>query len=308
MEGPHAARTERETLQCPIDFGHRGYRNTPLGALLNSILPMAPHLLGWLAVACYASAEALAILSLLNPPAWRGRLTPALIAGGLALQFGDLMHRARDLGSVPYRTLGGSVSLFGWMLGIAYLVLLMRHRERAMGPFLIPFIVVSTAAGLVLPDSTAVPAGGTRGPLFAFHVTLAILAYAAFTFSFVLSFLYLVQSRQIRQGKTGVLFARLAALEVIGRMNRTSVSIGLAVLTLSLVIGLVRAQLFWSSLADAKIVWALVTVLVYGFLLWMDRRGWEGPRVAVLSIVGFGVVIFSYTIVNLYFSHSHSFR
>ena len=39
-----------------------------------------------------------------------------------------------------------------------------------------------------------------------------------------------------------------------------------------------------------------------------DRRGWEGPRVAVLSILGFGVVLFSYTIVNLYFSRAHSFR
>ncbi len=91
-------------------------------------------------------------------------------------------------------------------------------------------------------------------------------------------------------------------------MNRTSVSIGLASLTFSLVIGIARAELFWASLADAKIVWALVTAIVYGFLLWMDRRGWEGPRVAILSILGFGVVLFSYTVVNMYFSRSHSFR
>jgi ABC-type transport system involved in cytochrome c biogenesis permease subunit len=64
----------------------------------------------------------------------------------------------------------------------------------------------------------------------------------------------------------------------------------------------------WTSLADPKVEWAVVTLVVYGFLLWMDRRGWEGPRVAVLSILGFGVVLFSYTIVNLYFSRVHSFR
>jgi ABC-type transport system involved in cytochrome c biogenesis permease subunit len=51
-----------------------------------------------------------------------------------------------------------------------------------------------------------------------------------------------------------------------------------------------------------KIAWAAVTLAVYGFLLWMDRRGWAGPRVAVLSILGFGVVLFSYTVVNLYLS------
>jgi ABC-type transport system involved in cytochrome c biogenesis permease subunit len=135
-----------------------------------------------------------------------------------------------------------------------------------------------------------------------------MLAYAAFTFSFVLSILYLIQDRQIRQRSTGLLFSRLPALEVIGRMNRTSVTIGLAALVVSLVLGAVWAEVVWTSLADPKVEWAVVTLVVYGFLLWMDRRGWEGPRVAVLSILGFGVVLFSYTIVNLYFSRVHSFR
>ena len=269
---------------------------------------MALHLLGWLAVALYLGAEALAIASLVAPRGTLGKLTPLLVAVGLALHFGDLMHRARALGSVPYRTLGGSVSLFGWMLGIAFLVLLARHRERAIGPFLIPFVVLTTAAGLLLPDSGAAPAQGAQGSLFALHVTLAILAYAAFTFSFVLAILYLVQSRQLRRRRTGILFARLPALEVIGRMNRTSVSVGLAALTLSLALGLVRAEQVWSTLHDPKIAWALLTLVIYGFLLWMDRRGWEGPRVALLSILGFGVMLFSYTIVNMYFSREHSFR
>jgi len=269
---------------------------------------MASHALGWLALLCYLGAELLAIAALISPREVWPRLTPVAIAAGLGLHFADLMHRARELSSVPYRTLGGSVSLFGWMLGIAYLVLLIRHRERAMGAFLIPMIVVATTAGLLLPDAAATAAQGTHGSVFALHVTLAILAYAAFTFSFVLSILYLIQDRQIRRRRTGLLFSRLPALEVIGRMNRTSVTIGLAVLTVALVLGVFWAEVVWRSLADPKVEWAVLTILIYGFLLWMDRRGWEGPRVAVLSILGFGVMLFSYTIVNLYFSRTHSFR
>jgi len=269
---------------------------------------MGSHFLGWLAVACYAGAEALAIRALVEPRAGSAYPTPLLLAGGLSLHFADLMSRARELGSVPYRTLGGSVSFFGWMLGIAYLLLLVRHRERAMGPFLIPFVVLATAIGLLLPDSTSAPGVGMHGSVFALHVTLAILAYAAFTFSFVLSLLYLIQNRQIRSRKTGLLFARLPALDVIGRMNRTSVTVGLAALALSLVLGFLWAERFWPSLADPKIEWALATMAIYGLLLWKDRRGWEGPRVALLSILGFGVLMFSYTIVNLYLSREHSFR
>jgi len=269
---------------------------------------MAPHALGWLALLCYAGAEVFAVAAVFTPRESWSRGASLAIAAGLALHFADLMHRARELSSVPYRTLGGSVSLFGWMLGIAYLVLFLRHRDRAMGAFLIPMIVVATAAGLLLPDAATAAARGTHGSVFALHVTLAILAYAAFTFSFVLSILYLAQDRQIRRHRTGLLFSRLPALEVIGRMNRTSVTVGLAALTVSLVLGAVWAEVVWRSLADPKVEWAAITLVVYGFLLWMDRRGWEGPRVAVLSILGFGVVLFSYTIVNLYFSRTHSFR
>ncbi len=269
---------------------------------------MDAHLLGWIAVFLYLGAEALAIVSLRRPRPVPAVLVTASLAVGLGLQFADLHLRARALGSVPYRTLGGSVSLFAWMLGIAYLALQIRHRELATGPFLIPIVIASSAIGLLLPLRASPPTDRTRGTLFALHVTLAILAYAAFTFSFVLSLLYLIQNRQIRRKKTGVLFARLPALEVIGRMNRTSVSIGLAVLAISLVLGGIWAHRVWDSLWDPKIEWAVVTLLVYGFLLWMDRRGWEGPRVALLSILGFGVVIFSYTVVNLYFSHAHTFR
>ena len=269
---------------------------------------MGSHVLGWLAVACYCGAEALAILALVRGRGALGRAAGLLVAAGLVLHFADLMHRARELSSVPYRTLGGSVSFFGWMLGIAYLLLLIRHRERATGPFLIPFVIVATVVGLFLPDAASAPAKGMHGSVFALHVTLAILAYAAFALSFVLSVLYLVQSRQIRRRRTGLLFSRLPPLEVIGSLNRTSVTVGLTVLTLSLALGIFWAERVWTSLADPKVEWALATLAVYGFLLWMDRRGWEGPRVALLSILGFGIVLFSYTVVNLYFSQSHSFR
>ncbi len=263
------------------------------------------HLLGWIAVLLYAGAEALAIRSLLRPRGYGG--APALVAAGLAAQFADLHVTAKALGSVPYRTLGGSMALFGWMIGIAYLVLVFRHRERAIGPFLIPFVFLFSVLGVLLPSNApADPA--TSGSLFAFHVTLAILAYAAFALSFVLSVLYLIQARQIRRGRTGVLFARLPALEVIGRMNRTTVAIGIVVLSVSVALGVAWARQVWTGLADAKLVFAFVTLLVYGLLLWMDRRGWEGPRVALLSIVGFALVLFSYTVVNLYLSQSHEFR
>jgi len=272
------------------------------------------HALGWLALVLYGAAETLSILSLLKPgPASSGAIgrssaASLLLAAGLALHFADLELSARALHAVPYRTLGGSMSLFGWMLGVSYLALVFRHRERAIGPFLIPFVILFSGAGLLLPMHASAPAAETHGTLFALHVTFGIFAYAAFTFSFVLSILYLLQDRQIRRGRTGLLFSRLPALEVIGRMNRTSVSIGLGALGGSILFGLLWANRVWVTLGDPKIEWALATLFLYGFLLWMERRGWKGPRVAILSICGYALVLFSYTVVNIFFSRSHVFR
>src|SRR5262252_4092453 len=101
---------------------------------------MDGHFLGWLAVFLYVAAEALAIGALVG-----GRVpgaAPLALAAGLAVQFADLHAQARVMHSVPYRTLSGSLALFGWMLGAAYLLLWLRHRERSIGPFLIPFVIL----------------------------------------------------------------------------------------------------------------------------------------------------------------------
>lgn len=272
------------------------------------------HALGWAALVLYAGAEGLSILSLFQPgrasaASVRASLGATLCLGlGLAAQFADLEIAARAAHSVPYKTFGGSMSLFGWLLGVSYAALLFRHRERAIGPFLVPFVILFSLAGLLLPTRVPFASDETRGSVFALHVTFAMLGYAAFTFSFVLSILYLIQHRQIRLGRTGRLFSRLPALEVIDSMNRTSVSIGLAVLAASVVLGLVWANRFWTTLLDPKIVWAVATLALYGFLLGMERRGWKGPRAAILSICGYGLVLFSYTVVNMYFSREHAFR
>jgi ABC-type uncharacterized transport system permease subunit len=83
--------------------------------------------------------------------------------------------------------------------------------------------------------------------------------------------------------------------------------IGLSVLGIS-VSSASSGGAVWGRLPDAKLGSAILTLIVYGFLLWKDRRGWVGERVAFLSMLGFALIIFSYTFVNLYLSSEHVFR
>jgi len=51
---------------------------------------------------------------------------------------------------------------------------------------------------------------------------------------------------------------------------------------------------------DPKETWSLITWFIYATILHARlMRGWSGRRVAMLSILGFGAVLFTYFGVNL---------
>ena len=63
---------------------------------------------------------------------------------------------------------------------------------------------------------------------------------------------------------------------------------------------------YWS--ADPKEIASLVILIFYGGYLWLGRTStWRGARASLLCVFNFLVVLFSYTIVNLYLSRYHRF-
>jgi len=73
------------------------------------------------------------------------------------------------------------MSLFGWLLALTYLGLELYHRQRSVGHSYSRFILVFFLAAHLAPaDRLSPPA--VHGAVFAFHVTLSILAYAASRF------------------------------------------------------------------------------------------------------------------------------
>src|SRR5271170_8249689 len=104
-----------------------------------------------------------------------GRLATVLMFLGLAAHYLALLLRAKGTHAIPYHDLQGSMSLFGWLLGVTYLCLEIYHRQRSVGAFVTPIILAFFFAAQLMPDHTGaqVPA---HGVVFALHVTLSILA------------------------------------------------------------------------------------------------------------------------------------
>lgn len=269
---------------------------------------MGPNVVGLVALALYVAAEILSVAHLRKGKRGLGLATTVCLGGGLLVHFAALQLRARAIHSVPYRDLPDSMSLFAWMIAASYVFLLWVHRERSTGPFLIPLVVVFLTTSLLARGGEMPARRALSGPLFAFHVTMAILGYAALTLSFVLATLYLVQTRQIHLRKTGLLFSRLPALDVLARLQRTATAVGVAALSLATALGLVWAHRNWGTIWDIKVLWTTLVIAIYLLALFAGRLGWVGKKTAWISIFGFSALLFSYTIVNLFLTREHLFR
>jgi len=266
--------------------------------------------MGYLSLALYAASFPRYARLLYVPNVWLGRLATLLLAGGIALHYFALLDRSMGTHAVPYDDLYGSMSLFAWLLGVTYLGLEFFHRQRAVGAFVTLLLVVWMAVlGWLAPHQMPAPPPA-RGPLFDFHITLNIWAYAAFALSFVLSIVYLVQDRVLRSHRPGAAFWRFPALDALDRMSRSSVFVGLGGLVFGVASGLVWEHRLTGMYAwgDPKVIVTLLIVGVYiAYLLLSRTSGWRGARAARICTLNFAIVLFSYTLVNLYLTRFHRF-
>jgi ABC-type transport system involved in cytochrome c biogenesis permease subunit len=268
-----------------------------------------PHVLLFLTLLAYGFSLASYLRFLNAGKTLAGRLGTLFLVLGLVAHYFALLERSRGLHTVPYHDLYGSMSLFGWLLALTYLALEVYHRQRSVGAFVLPFILIFFLAAQLAPADRLLPPRAS-GPVFAFHVTLSILAYASFALSFVFSAIFLLENRLLRNRQLGEVVWRLPSLELLERMSQSSVLIGLLSIGIGTALGFVWVDRltgqFWFY--DPKYVVTLLVLLLYAayFLLSRTTR-WRGARASRLCIFNFLVVVLSFTVVNLYLSHSHRY-
>jgi ABC-type transport system involved in cytochrome c biogenesis permease subunit len=266
--------------------------------------------MGYWSLALYSASFLCYARILYAPNEWLGRLATLLLAGGIVLQYFALLERSHGTHAVPYDDLYGSMSLFAWLLGITYLGLEVFHRQRSVGAFVSLLLVAWIALLGWLAPNDVPPPPPARGPLFAFHVTLNTWAYAAFALSFVLSVIYLLQDRVLRSHRPGAAFWRFPSLDVLDRMARSSVCVGLAALVFGVISGLVWEHRLTGAYAwgDPKVVITLAILVIYVTYLRLSRSAnWRGARAAFVCALNFALVLFSYTVVNLYLTKFHRY-
>jgi ABC-type transport system involved in cytochrome c biogenesis permease subunit len=178
-----------------------------------------------------------------------------------------------------------------------------------VGAYVVPFVLVFFLAASVAPPDRLSPPPA-HGTTFALHVTLSILAYAAFALSFVLSIIFLSQERLLRSRKLDSVVWRLPSLELLERMSQSSVLIGLISIAAGTIMGFIWVDRLTGRVwyYDPKYVVTLIVLLLYIIYFRLARStAWRGARASKLCIFNFALVILSFTVVNFYLSPSHRY-
>ncbi|MDM7987768.1 MAG: c-type cytochrome biogenesis protein CcsB [Smithella sp.] len=216
-------------------------------------------------------------------------------------------------GHVPITNLYESLIFFSWSIMLLYLTIELRIKNRMLGAFVVPvaFLIMayaSIAPGVNQNIEPLIPA--LQSNWLTSHVLTCFMGYAAFTIAFGCGILYLwkIKKDEAKPDASGWM-ALMPSLRVLDALIYQSTTLGFVFLALGIVTGSVWAHYAWGSYWswDPKEIWSLITWLIYAIMLHARFvRGWRGKRMAVLSIIGFASVLFTYLGVNFQTSlHSY---
>ena len=270
---------------------------------------MAP-LFSYLALFLYLISTGGLIVYVVKQHRWVFVISFWFLVSGFVLHSIFLALRAIALGTVPVLDLKSAFSFFSWSVVLIYLIFHSKFRLMVLGAFVAPL-----ASLLMMISSTTRWPTATVSPMFksawlAIHVITIFLGDALFAITFLAAVIYLVQERQIKKKNLGPIFKRLPSLATLDSINYHSLIYGFPLLTIGMITGSIYAQIdlgsYWQW--DPKEVWSLITWMFYAALLHERLAvGWRGRKAAIMSIICFGVLLFTFIGAGLWMGGYHSF-
>ncbi|MEY2847758.1 MAG: hypothetical protein RI885_423 [Actinomycetota bacterium] len=183
---------------------------------------------------------------------------------------------------------------------------------RFLGAYISGFALIVLGVGTVNFYVDVVP---LAVPLQSFwlviHVFVAVLGTAFFALGAGLSITQLLQSRAAAGRAVGLRFLQtIPSADKLETLAYRVIVVGFVFWTFTLIAGAVWAERAWGRYWgwDTKEVWTFIIWTIFaGYIHARATRGWRGSRSAWLAIIGFGAVMFNFTVVNLFFKGLHAY-
>lgn len=231
-----------------------------------------------------------------------------LICLGTAFHFTGICISTVITGTLPAYNLQQTLYIAALALSGTFIVLNQKVNLKILGLFASPLIVIMMSAALMVHQTPPAKASFLKGFWLVSHIVMIFTGEAALALACGAGILYLIQERAIKDKKRGFFYKRLPSLDHLDNTSYTSVVIGFTMLTGGLITGLVYAKSVWGTFWswDPKEIWSAVTWLIYAALLHGRlTSGWRGRKSAIMTILGFTVLLFTLFGVNILIGGHH---
>jgi cytochrome c-type biogenesis protein CcsB len=238
--------------------------------------------------------------------------------GTLIIQTAAIILRWKEsydlgYGHAPLSNLYESLVFAAWAIMFLYFIVEYRTKQRTLGvfPSLFAFLAMAYASFTTSVDAKIQPLlPALKSNWLIAHVITCFLGYAAFAVACGISIIYLFKKSSEAGAKSNPMMAMMPEARQLDELNYQLILFGFLWLSLGIITGSVWANSAWGTYWswDPKETWSLITWLVYAAVLHArTMQGWRGRRVAWLSLMGFGCVLFTYFGVNFLLSGLHSY-
>jgi ABC-type transport system involved in cytochrome c biogenesis permease subunit len=242
---------------------------------------------------------------------WATRLTASVVGAHVAY----LLLATFTYQHVPVANAWEGFTFIAFAMAVVYLALEWRWEDKATGVFLMVPVLFFQVLSSAFVTHTREVDEILRSPLFAVHVTAALLGYVALSVAAVYGAMYALLYRELKKHRVGLIFRRLPNLETLSRLNIGAVFFGWIGLTLAILLGSLwageltsRGWLEGSFYTDPKFLLTVALWALYGLTLggrYLFR--WPNRQLAYLSIAAFLLLLSSSLAVNLFLPSFHQF-
>jgi ABC-type uncharacterized transport system permease subunit len=251
-------------------------------------------------VTLYGIAGALLGFSLAREARRIPAIAVAVVALGLLVHGVALAEYTSRWAQLPLEGLGPSLSTLAFLTGVGLLIAATLGHASTVGLVLVPVIAILTGIAAVVG---LVPSGQSLD-WFVLHVFFAFIGLVGLTIAFASGLMYLIQFRELKGKRFGAVFRFFPPLENLDRLGQRGLILGFPFLTFSLMLGLA-----WMisptgpempSPAPAKLVWAIMSwAVLLAAIAARAGGGRRGERGALVSVVGFLIVVTVYLVARM---------
>lgn len=241
---------------------------------------------------------------------WAGDVCLAL---GLVAQIVGIVARWLLSGRAPLSNMYESF-VFA-IAGMVLVALIFELKARPLLPGLaagvLGFIFMILAHKAPIFDSAIRPLlPALQSSWLTYHVITIMLSYSAFAISFFAAVCYLAKDALGGDASSVSLVRHLPSLAALDILDYKIIAVGFPLLTAGVILGAIWANTAWGRPwgFDPKEMWSAITWLIYAVYLHVRYfAGWKGRRAAILALVGFAGVVFTYLGVNFLLPSLHSY-